>query len=314
MAFDPVPWAIGGGAEHTDDLWRVAANAFTRDSEGIVLPGDMKVTSGGAGVVNIAAGAVILRNRQKPGQSYVGAAYDPTAFPYPSNAGGGSTVRHLVVARVIDPQFSPWQPSGTPGAPNTSVQTGPYFEPFLVPGVASGVTRASSVVTYSAEALARIDVPAGATTGTITDCRRLAQPRTGFAFDVQKVNADDSILLGDTTYTDFTTNSLALYVPRWATHAQVGIDYLSILAGDAGGAFRAVLGGAVGPDVLFDNESTAEEKVPFSVYGEFNVQAAQDSTITLKVQGKRFGTSAGVLRVTTNTLVRYDVKFSERVV
>lgn len=317
MAFDPVPLAIGEGAEHSDDVWRVFANAATHDAQGIVLPGDMKVTSGGAGVATIAPGGVVIRNAQKAGQSYVGYAPTPTNHAYPDNTGGGSTARHLLIARVIDPQFSPWQPSGTPGEPNVSVPDGPYFEPFLVPGVAAGTTRASQVVSYSAQALARIDVPAGGSTGTFVDCRELFAPRVGFAFDVQQAGGTDDLQSTQTTFRDFTTNSLQVYVPRWATHAQVSVDFLSIKASNATGRLRLVLGGTNGPEAIFDNAAAQVESVPFSVYGEFNVQAVQDSSVTLKVQARRTGGDSGALKMyasANSTFLKFDVKFSERVV
>lgn len=317
MAFDPVPLAIGGGAQHTDEVWRSFANAATRDSQGINLPGDLKVTSGGAGVATIAPGAAIIRNAQAPGQSYVGRAGTPTNYPYPSNVGGAGVTRHLLIARIIDPDFAPWQPSGSPGAPNTSVANGPYFEPFLVSGVASGVTRASQVVSYSALALARIDMAAGASTGTFVDCREMAQPRVGFAFDVQKVPAVDTLTTAQTTYRDFTTSSLQVYIPRWATHAQVSIDILSLNAGIANADFRANLAGTAGTDVPFDNAASAGqlERVPFAVYAEFDVRAVQDSVTTLKLQARRTTVAnTGTLNADTRTLLKYDVKFSERVV
>lgn len=321
MAFDSVPLAIGNGALHSDDVWRVAANAFSRDSQGIVLPGQYKVTALGTpgAAVTIATGGAVIRNAQSPGQSYVGRAGTTTQVAIaPNNT--ASTRRDLIIGRIIDPDFAPWQPSGTPGAPNVDVASGPYWEPFVVSGVASNVTRASQVVSYSAVALARIDIPANTTAITqamIVDCRELAQPRVGFAYDVQTGPSVQSVLVSNTTFFDWPTNSLQLYVPRWATHAQASARFLSIKSsGLADMNVRVVLGGTNGPNAVFDNnEPSGTESVPFAAYGEFNVTAVQDSMVTLKTQAQRTApTNTGTIYFDTRQFIEYDVKFSERVI
>ena len=331
MAFDPVPLAIGEGAEHTDDVWRAFANAATRDSQGVVLPGDMKVTALGSPgeAVIIAPGSAVIRNAQKAGQSYVGHAPTATQVAVPRN-NTGSVVRHLLIARVIDPQFSPWQPSGTPGAPNVDVETGPYFEPFLISGVASNVTRASQVVSYSAVALARLDVASvgsGAspvTNAMIVPTRELAQPRTGFAYDIQTPASNQNLALTTGGFIDWPTNSLQVYVPRWATHAQVKIHLNGILGfvGGSDSLHRVNFAGSVGPNAVWDyNGYTGQaagdaEMIPLSMYGEFNVQAVQDSTVTVKPQASRnnVGSHLGVESIWTRHQIEFDIKFSERVV
>jgi hypothetical protein len=232
VSFDPVPIAIGNGAVLQDDVFRVFANAATRDSEGVVLPGQFKTTALGSpgAAVSIAPGGLVVRNAQKTGESYIGRAQTATQVSISPN-NGGSTRRDLVLARIIDPDYSPWQPSGTPGAPNTSVPNGPYFEPYVLSGVGAVTSAAQAGITYSAVALARVDMPAGAQTvqsGYITDLRQLAQPRIGFAYDVQTVASSQQLLVTDTTAKDWPLNSLQVYVPRWATHAQVGITLLTV--------------------------------------------------------------------------------------
>lgn len=322
MAFDPVPLAIGQGAQHTDDVWRAFANAATQDSQGTNLPGDMKVTALGTPgeAVTVAAGAVVIRNVQKPGQSYVGLAYSATNVPIPRN-NTGAVVRHLLVARIIDPDFSPWQPSGSPGAPNTDVATGPYFEPFLVSGVASNVTKASQVISnYSAVALARIDVASVAsgaspvTTAMIVDCRALARPRTGFAYDVQACTVQ-SLSTTLTTFFTFPSNSLQVYIPRWATHAQVSVDFTGLALTTPGivGNGRVVLNGVAGPSVTLDANIAGQERTTFIALGEFDVRAIQDTTVAVTTQFNRTQYT-GAVQTDTRTLLRYDIRFSERVV
>lgn len=333
MAVDPVPFVIGAGAVHSDEVWRVFANAATRDSEGVALPGNCKVTALGTPgeAVNVAAGGLIIRNAQAPGQSYVARVIDSTQINIPRN-NSGSVVRHLLIGRIIDPDFAPWQPSGTPGAPNVSVPDGPYFELFLVSGVGAGVTRASQVVTYSALALARIDVPSTGsgpspvTTANIVDCRELAQPRVGFAFDIQQVVSQQTLALNTGGWIDWPSNSLSMFIPRWATHAQATIRINSILGFPSGSdaLFRVNLAGATGisadwdfnaPSGLVSTDAIAQ---PLSMYGEFDVRALQGTTVVVKPQANRnnvAGPHGGVMRVdATQHQVEFDIRFSERVV
>jgi hypothetical protein len=319
VAFDPVPLAIGNGALHSDDVWRVAANAFSRDAQGIVLPGQMKVTALGTPgpAVSVAPGGVLVRNVQSPGQSYVGRAGTATQVAIAPN-NSGAVRRDLIIARIIDPDFAPWQPSGSPGAPNVSVADGPYFEPFVVSGVASNVTRASQVVSYSAVALARVDVPATTTNITsamIVDCRELAQPRVAFAYDVQTAAAQTLTTTLNSAVT-FPSNSLQVYVPRWATHAQVSVDFTGLVLNSPGivGDGRVDFGGTNGPWVTLDaNIASGQERTTFITLGEFLVTAVADTTVTLTTEFQR-RQYTGIVSADTRTLLRYDVRFSERVI
>jgi hypothetical protein len=327
MAVDPVPLNIGQGAVHTDDTFRVGWNAATRDSQGVILPGQMKVTALGTpgAAVSVAAGGVVIRNAQSSGQSYIGRGSTATQVSIAPN-NGGSVRRDLVMARIIDPDFSPWQPSGSPGAPNTSVANGPYFQLYVESGVASGTIRASQVVSYAAVELARIDMPAGAQTvlgSYIVDLRELAQPRNGFAYDVQAPpTASDFITTAETSWTDWPVVSLQVKVPRWATHAQVAIRYAGIAVDGAGDVdTRVNMAGVGGPATHFDYNGNAGtgagfvEILPWMAYGEFVVTAVQDSTVTVKPQGMRvFPANAGNIWVDGRQLIEFDVKFSERVV
>jgi hypothetical protein len=330
VAVDPVPLAIGQGAVHTDDVWRVAANAFSRDSQGIILPGQAKVTAlGSPGLaVNVAAGGLVIRNAQSSGQSYVGRIASTTQVSIAANT-SGATRRDLLIARIIDPDFSPWQPSGSPGAPNVSVADGPYFELIVISGVpANTQTLAQAGITYSGVALARIDIPTGTTSANgitsamIVDLRQLAQPRVGFAYDLQSVASTQNVLITDTTPKDWPLNSLQVYVPRWATHAQVAIRFAGIKADAAADVnTRVNFAGTAGPDTHFDyngNSGTGVgyvEVLPWVAYGEFLVTAVQDSIVTVKGQATRvFTSNTGNVWVDAQQMLEFDVRFSERAI
>ncbi len=326
MAFDPVPLAIGGGAVHSDNVWRVAANIFSRDSQGIRRPGDFKVTQTGtaSGTVNIAPGGMVLRNAQAPGESYVGSA--PTLTT--ESRGLTTAGNHLIVARIIDPEFAPWQPSGTPGAPNVSVPNGPYFEPHVINGVSAATTLAEQVVTYTAEALALVKNPTGAaaiTDAMITDLRRLNQPRIGFDFDVQNTIGPEYVTTAETAWHQWPMNSKSVFVPRWATHAQCMIDvpYKALRALDVD--LRVVLGNLTpGPITPVDYNGAPGTSVGYvevlssRVYAEFDVRGIAGQTVQMRLDARRNPTYANV-----NTgdfwseptfQMSFDTRFTERVV
>lgn len=327
MAFDPVPLAIGQGAVHADDVFRVAANAFSRDSQGVNLPGHLKVTALGTpgGAVTIAAGAAIVRNAQFVGQSYVGNAPTPTQVAIAPN-NSASVRRDLVIGRIIDPDFAPWQPSGSPGAPNVSVADGPYWQPYVVSGVpANTATLAQAGISYSGVPLARVDIPANTTNITnamIADVRQLAQPRTGFAYDIQTPASRQDMLVSDTTFKDWPLNSLQVYVPRWATHMQVIESINQIHTNGIAGDFapRLSVAGVTATSPVFDYNGGAaqpggEEHIPFTMAAEFVVTAVQDGIVTIKSQAQRtFTSNTGVIYVDGRTQIIFDVRFSERVV
>jgi hypothetical protein len=325
VAFETVPWAVGAGAELDAAVARAFVNAATQDTEGVNLPGNFKVsalaTPGMA--VSITGGGMTLRNRQRPGESYIGVAHSATQVPIAANS-SGAIRRDLIVARVIDPDFSPWQPYTDPDA----ILNGPYFEPFVVSGVGAGVTTAEGAgITYTAVPLARIDQPSGATSITsamIVDLRRLARPRTDSDSDVQKGTiAEERIEVTETNWHDWPTNSLQTTVPYWATHAQVSIALNNVSVGKVAADFdsRAYLGGLTGGGVAFDYNGSDWSPVgyvetrPHTIYAEFDVRSLQGQTVTCKPQARRIWTeNTGDLYFTNREQVVFDLRYFERAV
>ncbi len=328
MAFIGVPWAIRG-AEVTEETARFFANVATRDSQGVALPGHFKVTALGTpgAAVNIAPGGMVLRNAQAPGQSYVGAATTQTQVPVPAN-NTGSPVSHLIIARVRDPLFAPWQPYSDPN----QILRGPYFEPHVQTNVSGTAKTPTDVgITYTAEALARIDMPAGAQVveGQYikeAKIRKLALPRNGFATDVQRGPTYDEMLTSQTTYRHFPTNSIGVDIPTWATHAEVEIRLSGIAANGPGDIDFRVRLGDLSPSALtyFDyngNEGTPAgfvEILERTLYGEFEIPADMrgDEGVVVKPEGVRtFRTqNTGKLWMDLKQQVGFRVTFTERIV
>lgn len=223
MAAVSVPWAVENGAKVGAAVGRVLANVASQNREGISQPGDCKVTQTGTAsqAVQISSGGLTMRNRQAPGESYIGAFEGTTTVAIDVT---GTARTDMVVARVVDPDFSPWQASDIPDAVN-----GPYFQPFVVKGVSAGASKASDVVTYSAVALAKIAVPAsGNITGAmITDLRRLYRAEKD---EIKLVSA--GLALGDTNNLGSVGSfapwiipaEFSVAVPEWATHYLARLD------------------------------------------------------------------------------------------
>lgn len=182
MGFDPVPWFVEGGAQHSADVARTMAWYCTGGMEGVATATDLRVlalaTPGTR--VRVMPGSCCVLNRALGGESesYVGKmrVQDDTIEIPASGAGGPRT--HLIVARVENPYISgePW-----PAAPD--VEDGPYIYPRIVPDVPIGCRSVHELgLGYSAITLARVAVPASTATITqamLTDLRTVANPVTG---------------------------------------------------------------------------------------------------------------------------------------
>jgi hypothetical protein len=294
MSFDPVPWAVTGAATAAAEA-RVLANIASHDSEGVVLSGDFKVTQTGtpSGSVQIGTGGMVIKNFQAPGESYVGKASSSTLQAISPTGGTGRS--DLIIARVIDPDFAPWQPYTDPN----QILNGPYFQPFVVAGVSPSTTSAGQVVSYSAYALARIDIPAGTTnilTSMITDLRSPYRARTWHDDDNQPTPTVNNLLITDTTWRDWPENSVQVTIPPWATFARCSITLQGLLADNAADfASRINLGGLTGQGANFDYDAPAaltgvQQALNFTSTYRFDVRSLQGTTVTMKHQAQRINT------------------------
>ena len=324
MTFEPVPWAIGAGAELGADVLRSFTNIATQDTEGINLPGDFKVSALNTPgpQVTIAGGGITIRNTQQPGQSYVGVALSDTVVNIAANA-SGSTRRDMIVARIIDPDFSPWQPYVDPN----DILYGPYFEPHVESGVpANATTLADAGITYAAYPLARIDIPNGTTnitSGMIVDLRRLARPRTGLetVHDVQAGPSPDEYLATSvTSFATWPSNSLAVPVPYWATDAEVSITFQVSVQDSSVTELRVNLGGSTGSAAILDYNGVdvgqGAETRQITAWAVLDVTAVAGTTVTLSSDARRTfaGTATGAVGIGTGEQIVYDIRFVEAAV
>lgn len=312
MAVDPVPWFIGGGAQHSAEVTRLLAFAATGGAEGIVTTDSCKVqalsTPGTS--VRIAPGAVVMLNRSTGGgqQSYIGRVATETDLAVPATSSGGGR-SDLVVLRVRDPQYPP-------NPAPASVPNGPYFEPFLVTNVAASTTSAAGLnLDYPAVALARLDIPVSTATilpAHVIDVRSMAVPKQWTERRATTLGGGQG--LTSDTFVDWPGHAPVIAVPVWATQALVTHRLVSVsqLTDIAEGSLRLVFGGLTGSSVSYDFEAppTGGARVGLEVVATFDVSAARGTNVTLKTQGLRT-TGPGFLSTGDVMISVYEVHFRE---
>lgn len=329
MTWDSVPWFTGGGAVHSPEIARLVAYAATSGSEGIVSPGDLKVTamSPPDGRVRVLSGAAIILNKAAGGtsQSYVGRNVGQDIVSIPAT-GTGQTASYLIMAQIKDPWLS-----GEPWADPADPKVGPYIFSERV-AVQPGTRTVPSGV--SGIPLARVDVPAN--TGTITDAmitplRQLAQPHYWPEFDVQPGNSDANgnavpLKLTDTGWTNWPSNLLAVNVPTWATHAKISITLNSFYVdGPADFNSRVNIGGLTDSARVarFDYNGAPGtavgfvEKLTHSTYGVIDVTSLRGQiNVPVRLQAMRTfaDVNKGNVVVGGWEQVVFDVRFIEQAI
>ncbi|MGO2819422.1 MAG: hypothetical protein ACTIA5_01385 [Brachybacterium tyrofermentans] len=223
MAMERVPYLVGGGFEHSAEVMRSMLAASTSGAEGIITPGDFKVTPlpvpGTA--VALAPGNGLLRNSYVGGGAQSYAVRAPSQTEVPIQATGSSGWRNdLIVARVDDPTYQG-------GAFDPVTFEAARFE--VIRGVASDqATIAGLGLTYPAIPLARLNVPPSTGTITanmITDLRKVALPRVErhlFTHGLSNEETDDiNPTPGDGMGEAWPNVFWNFQIPDWATRVRV---------------------------------------------------------------------------------------------
>jgi hypothetical protein len=302
------------------------AYATTNGREGVVERGDCKVlaTAVPGNQVRVSSGGVVMRNWNAGGtnQSYIGRNVGDDLITVPAQ-GSGSGRSDLLVARVEDPQYSPW------GAP-PSVENGPYIYTRLISNVAGTTTSARQLgLTYPAIALARIDIPASTATITnamIKDVRQLFWPqetRTIVAFEP----ATDQQLLA-VAFSLWPSTQPTIVIPEWATWVEMQMTLTGILRTGTlrtVGQIRCVIAPGnpntlVGTGVTYDTEAqSTNTRHSLSCGLSGNIQALAGQSVTIRGEGSRSqpispNTADRLEARAAGTQVRFDIQFYERAV
>lgn len=320
---DPVAWSIDGG-RHPGDLLRVLAYAATQGSEGVIAPGDCRVRqlSTGAGPqVRIDSGAVAVRNRSAniDNQTYIAnnraesrLDIDPTT---------GSARSDLVVMRIRDPQFAPWQSVVGAADPKTFQ----YAELLVIKGVPAGTTTFTQLnLGYSAYALARIDLPAGTTNvsdSMIKTLRSVAVQRRKPFFQRIDFPTGSTTEYSSTTTTDFrkfpnTVADFSVPVPDFATRCIVraGITGLSHYDGSYRGEWHIQFNKSgetsFATKVIYANEITpSDQRLSYDIRDDIAIPAEyRGQTSNVQLEFRRIA-GTGRWRADENTQIYLDLDF-----
>ncbi|WP_431976089.1 hypothetical protein [Micromonospora haikouensis] len=321
--WDPVPWMVGGGAQHSPEVARMLAYVAFRGNEGVVGPGDLKVKAlgvpGGSVTVDPGACAILCRAAGQLHQAYAGRVATLDTVPIsPTTASGGRS--DLIIARVEDPWLAgePWPDPADP-------TVGPYIRSVPIPGVPAGTTSLAQLgLGYSGIELARIDIPistAAITQAMIVDLRKITNARRERV--VSTTNPGVQYNLTGTEYGtgQWTNAQPQVWVPPWAVKAIVrtSIGGVAVTVGSAYGGLRTRIGS--GGTVVTTQGTGFDETVPSGAVRDrkfwrdvdtVTVPAAMRGTyqtITLQAY-KNSGSSASVY-ADTSTSVEMDVEFLE---
>jgi hypothetical protein len=230
MALDPVPWFIGGAAEHSAEAARNIAWNATQGRTGVSTPASLKVsaTPTPGGSVRIAAGGAAVESTYAGAsqQSYTIRNDAMITVPVPANT-GSTTVTRIVGIEVRDPQYKGNAPSNP--------ADGPYvFASASLPAFSSGDR-------HPYIPLATIRIPPGTsviTDAMITDTRELMNPRRSEIVHARpRVNGEDGrqaelrARLPSGEYFPGGggfANEVTVRVPEWATRMTIDARWMGV--------------------------------------------------------------------------------------
>ena len=316
MAWDSVPWFVGGGAQHSPEVARLLANVATGTAEGIATPTDLRVVPldvPGASV-RILPGAALIPSRATGGASQSYVARNPSEDVVGITAtGSGSGRNDMIVARIEDPFMA-----GEPWDDPTDPTVGPYVFSRVIPNVpASAIASSAAASAYLASIgqtaipLAGIALPASTgtvTSGLITDLRKVARPQR--TRDLYNTQPTASSTVASSSWTDWTPQAnRSIVIPTWATQVKViGIvSGMGVASSATKGIMRFWLGSLGGQYTAFDLDASTRATLVTS--DTLAVPAAlRGTTQTLKLQAAR-STGTGNIATDTSSTVIWDVEF-----
>ena len=230
MALDPVPWFIGGAAEHSAEAARNIAWNATSGRTGVSTTTSLRVTAlaTAGGGVRIAPGGASVESTYAGAtqQSYTVRNDASTTVSVPANT-GSSTITRYVIVEVNDPQYA--------GAAPSNPVDGPYNF-FRV------VSSLPTVHPYVRLATLRIPPSTSVITNAmITDDRALVAPRRAEVVHARPRVSSDG---GAGSQSELTamlpgrgewfpggagfSNEFTATVPTWATRMIIEPAWLSV--------------------------------------------------------------------------------------
>lgn len=332
MTFDPVPWIVGGGAEHSANVARNVAYASFGGKEGVINPTalEVKPLSTPGTSVRIMPGTVAIKNKATGviDEMYVGRLMSQETVAIAAT-GAGAGRSDLIVVRIEDPN----EPGPVYPIPSNRA-VGPYIFARVISNVPSTTTSASQLgLSRSEYALARIDIPAS--TGTITaamikDLRDLATPAKHVQRELVVLSPGSKQLLpANGTYKDWPAESLALLdVPEWATHVRAVAHVAGVAFGADGNNSGAgwTASGTLRFQFNFDGTFVYGQDTAWNIDVDGGIDrdtlmtatqakaiplASRGGTIRVRLEGKRTnsGTTAAEFYIDSKSMVALDFEF-----
>lgn len=321
MTWEGVPWMIGGGAEHPDEVGRLLAYAAVGGSEGVIGPSDCKVVPSGVpdGNIHIQPGGVAILNRFAGGgqQSYLARNIsDEVKAMTPQ---GSSGARYDLVCVIIeDPQY-PGQPAPA------SVPNGPYLKTKVYENVPAATKSIAEVApNQSGYALARVKFDASDGTvnaADITDLRAMVQARR---LTVKKIFSPPgtNALPNAVWATSPPGATWNVDIPSWATRVILEAQWSGVQfvdsgsgVGYAGGYARATLDTlTTDPTIWQADASGASKPVSQSMFSASDLaipSAMRGTTKAMTAQLERTSLSGMVAQTTAATTVMVTATFYE---
>lgn len=308
MALDPVPWFIGGGAEHSAGVARLLVHVATGGAAGIVAPRDLFVAQKPAptDLITVGAGAAIIPNTNAVQQSYALRAPSETDLDIiPTGSASGRS--DLVVAYVDDPEFTGQV------LPSDQVQFGPYVKFALIEGVGSTQETVPETFDYPAIPLARIDLPintAAVTQAMIRDLRKVAMPKR--TRDLYNTQPTSSSVVTSTSFVAWTPQANRnITIPEWASQVKITGHVGQVLSRNA-----SLIGKAKGKFGTLQTQETAfnldtNTRTTLLVSDTLAIPATlRGTTQTLSLQALRISGS-GNLETDAYSTVLWDIEFLE---
>lgn len=264
MAWDPTPWAVGGGAVHSSEVARLVTYIATGGQQGVLNGTDLQVlplSVPGAGV-RVEPGACVIVNKalNALNDSYV--ARLPSEDTVTTQANGAGGLRSdLVIARVENP-FISGESWSIPG----DVTVGPYIFTRVLQNVPSNTISVDALgLGYTAIPLARIDFPLNTSTvtsGMIHDLRAVVHPAAATPAATPEADGGDIaptivyIVIPSSgsnvlpyTATGWTDWPIAaawtLSIPKWSTDLEldINIDNFSVTLADFYASLQILVNG-----------------------------------------------------------------------
>lgn len=343
MAWDPVPWLIGGdadgGAKHSPEIMRMLAYYILGGQEGVLGKTDLAVRplpTPGAGYQMLPGAAGILSAWQ-PLQEYVGRMPVATAFDSGPDTSSSRGRTDLVVANVLDP-FSP----GSPHDPPADRHNGPYIDSDLVIDVPPGTETFTElgITNWSAIPVARLDIPPSTRTieaSMITDLRVVANPLTGVEpspeapesaasklwTEASRCLSNSQLLASDSSFKRWPVEAdWRVPIPAYATGADVFIMFQPAMHGNVWGEARLVIDGSSGVPTHFDDNmqvlsTGGGQRTPIMISGTYPIPAsARGRVVNVHVEARQQDDAApfvlGSMTANDGTYVHAQMNFKQQ--